>query len=799
MIYNYLKIAIRNIISVKTYAAINLIGLAIGFTCIILIASFVYGELSYDKFHSEKVRVFRVVNNHTSDAGELTKAAYTYAPLAGVINDNLAGLKDVLRLHEKQGLLWIDGGEKFLEKNFIYADSSFFRFFDFKITKGDVENPLSSPFSAVISEKLALKHFGSADPIGKTLNNQDDNGTNQLVVTAVMEDFPANSHLSADLICSMATLQKTQPWNFYWFYPPMYTYLQFENTPQVESTEKQITEFVQANVPDGFGTVDYQLQRLDNIHLHSQREGEFRATGNYTIVVLFIIVAFFILVIAAVNFMNLATARSVKKAKEVGVRKVMGAYRGQLLMQFLTESVLTSFFAFLVSIGLILVLTPSFEAVIHKSLSFDFLMTWQSAAIIVVALLIIGGLAGIYPSVFLSSFNPLTVLRQNSPQRSPGAVRRVLVIFQFFITSMLIIGTLVIYQQLNFMQSKNLGFDKAQLIVIPLEETKDQQNFELLKQMLKSHSAVEEITMTSGVPGTEGFYGFNYNVGTNPESVSAATLGTDEDFVETYNINIIRGRNFSEEISTDESESFLVNQAAIDFFGWDDGLGEDLTLTYYIDGPVVKKGQVVGIMEDFHFESLYHSIDPLVAHILPPSYYSQYLTVKLNTPDILEAIDFFEGQWSSFNSDRPFEYYLLDENLSKTYSSEIQLSQTFTWFAFLAIMVSCLGLIGLVAFSTEQRTKEIGIRKVMGASVTRILGLITKEYLVLIIVANLVAWPLGWYFLEQWLSDFAYRVSVEWTIFLYTCLSVIAIAMLAVGWLTLKAARNNPVKSLKYE
>jgi len=458
MIRNYIKIAFRNIWKGKTYAAINILGLAIGFTCILLILSFIYGELSYDKFHSKRELVYRVVNNYTDDdSGDLIEAAYTYAPLSGLISDNIIGVQKVLRIHEKQGLLWVNGKEKFIEKNFLYADSTFFQLFDFQILRGDRDHALDAPFSAVISQRLATKHFGTDNPIGQTINNQDDNGINQLTVTGVMADMPFNSHLEADIICSMVTLQKTQPWNFYWYYPPMYTYVQFSGPPEISKTEKQITEFVQSKVPEGFGTVDYKIQRLDQIYIHSQREGEFRATGNYTIVVMFIIIAVFILILAAINFMNLATARSIKKAKEVGIRKVMGAYRGQLLMQFLSESILTTFLAFSISIGLLFLSVGIFENVIDKELYFDFMLSWQSGLIVCAALVLIGSLAGVYPSLFLSAFNPVVVLKQNNPRQGPAFIRKLLVVFQFAISCLLILGTVVIFQQMNYMSNKNLG------------------------------------------------------------------------------------------------------------------------------------------------------------------------------------------------------------------------------------------------------------------------------------------------------------------------------------------------------
>lgn len=801
MFKNYFKIALRHIWRGKAYAAINIFGLAVGFTCILLILSFINGELSYDQFHSKKELVYRVVNDHIDDdSGELTQAAYTYAPLAGLINENIPGIKRVLRIHEKQGLLWVDGKEKFIEKNFIYADSTFFQLFDFKIASGGIENALNAPFSAVISQKFAVKHFGTDNPIGRTINNQDDNGINQLVIRAVMEDFPSNTHLEADIICSMTTLQKIQPWNFYWYFPPMYTYVEFSNPPLISEIEEQITKHVQPKVPQGFGSVDYKIQKLNQIYLHSQREGEFRATGNYAVVVMFIIIASFILIIAAINFMNLTTARSIKKAKEVGLRKVMGAHRRQLLLQFLTESTLTTFISFIISIGLLLLLTGVFETVIGKQLEFSFLMNWESTSIALAVLLLIGMIAGLYPSLFLSSFNPIAVLKQQQkPTQGPGFVRRVLVVFQFVISCLLILGTVVIYQQMSYMRGKNLGFDKEQILVIPLEETEDQQNFQLLKDLLSSHSSVKNVTMTSGVPGTDGFYGFSYNIGTNPETLGISTLGTDADFVDTYNVKIVQGRNFSSEIVSDESQSFLVNQAAVKSLGFDEPLGKELTLNYRLGKTVKKLGQIVGVIEDFNFESLYHTINPLVVHILPPSYFSQYISVKVHKGQSLEAISHFENEWKNFNPNRPFEFFFLDDNLNKNYQSEVQLSRTFTWFAALAIFVSCLGLIGLAAFSVEQRTKEIGIRKVMGASISSILKMISWEYVLLIVLANLIAWPIGWYFLSEWLNDFAYRASLSWYVFIGTGFGVLTMALVSVVVLTARAAKANPIQSLRYE
>ena len=801
MIRNYIKIAWRNISKQKFYSLINIIGLAVGFACIMLILAFVKGELSYDEFHQKKEQVFRVVNNHTDeDSGELTRAAYTYAPIAGLVMGNIAGVNRTLRIHEKQGLLWRDGDEKFIEKQFLYADSTFFEMFDFPLIQGDPNSVLKTPFSLVISQSIAKKYFGNTNPLGQKLSNQDDSGINQLTITGVMRDLPANTHLQADMICSMTTLQKTQPWNFSWYYPPMYTYLEFINQPDVSVAEKQITAFVQGKTPQGYGQVDYRLQALNDIYLHSKREGEFRPTGDYRLVIAFVAIAIFILVLASVNFVNLSTARSIKKAKEVGIRKAMGAYRKQLITQFTSESVLTTFISFFLSLGLLFVLTDLFESIIGKNVSFTSFFDINNALIISASLLIIGVLAGLYPAFYLSAIAPTGVSGSNQLIHSGKAkLRKSLVVFQFATSSLLIFGTLAIYQQMNYLQNKDLGFNQDRILVIPLEETKDQNNYELLKQQLLSLSSVASVTMTSGISGSDGFYAFNYNIGTDPEGVGIPTLGTDEDFNKTYNIRIKDGRDFSRDIVSDKENAFLINQATADRFGWENPIGQKLTLNYYIDRAIAKEGQVIGLVEDFHFESLYHEMQPLVMHILPPSYYAQYLSVKLNPTSIQTSIKDITGLWEGFNPSRPFEYFFLDDKLQKQYQSEVQLSKMLSWFSGLAIFVSILGLVGLITFTTEQRTKEIGIRKVLGAGVKNILYMISKEYLALIILANAFAFPVAWFYFNDWLNDFAYRTELSWVIFGGAIIGLLLLSIISVSLIASKAARINPVESLRHE
>ncbi|MEQ9426943.1 MAG: FtsX-like permease family protein [Cyclobacteriaceae bacterium] len=800
MLNHQIKFLLRSLLKKKSFALISILGLAVAFACILLIASYVRLEFSYDQFHEHKNDTYRVVNTITDeDTGEISDVAYTYAPLAPLIGANIEEASAITRIHEKQALMWVDGSDKFIEKNFLYADSAFFEIFTWESVYGNLEEALKVPFSLVITESLANKYFQNENPVGKTINHRDDNGTHKMHVRAVVKDLPGNSHLEADLICSMATLRSTQPWNFYWFYPPMYTYIKFDGAADVESVKTRITDLVKTNGPEGHRLVDYELQQLDQIHLHSQREGEFRATGNYSIVVIFIIIGAFILVIAVVNFINLATARSIEKSKEVGIKKVMGASRKTLIGQFITESVFTILIAFALSILIALLAKTYFENIIDKPLQFGFILDGLNPLVVLGMVLIIGLLAGIYPAIFISSFKPLSVVKKTVSGVRGLTLRKVLVVFQFTISSALILGTIVIYQQMMYLQDKQLGFDKEQVIVIPLEETADQNRFELLKEMIAPHSGVIATAMTSGVPGTDGFYGFGYQIGTDETTNSLQTLGTDWDFVETYKTEIIQGRGFDREITSDFDNSFIINEAAAKFLGWEEPIGEELTLNYYISGPINKKGQVIGVVKDFHFESLYQKVDPLVIHLMPASYYCQYVSVRVHPGQLTSTIDHLSGVWSTFNPDRPFDFFFLDDSLQKIYQSEQNLSKLMSVFATLAIIISSLGLLGLAAFSVQQRIKEIGIRKVLGASEISIFGMISKQYLWMIIIANLIAWPSALMFINEWLNNFAFRISINADVFIYALLAAMVVVFLSIGAILLRAVRSNAVETLRYE
>ena len=638
--------------------------------------------------------------------------------MGDLIKSHVPSVEKVVRMYPVPLLVSADKETKTKEPKFTFVDSLFFEVFSFQVMHGNLAKSLDEPFSAILTEKQAINYFGKSNVVGFDLFVEDEVKEYTFVITAVIKELPQNTHFNPGIIGSLNGMKSIQPWYNNWHYPPLYTYVQLKDGSTKSDLESQIQKMGEIHFPDYIKKEkrSYEAQRIADIHLKSDLEFEWQSNSNETYVSLFFLIAIFILLIACINFMNLATAQSTNRAMEVGIRKVMGAGKKQLVSQFLGESALTTFFSFLIALGLAeLVLIYFFNDLIGKEISLGYLFTGANLLHVLIIITVISFMAGAYPSFYLSAFKPIVTLRSKVLKiRGLGNLRKVMVTMQFFISCLLIIGTLLVLRQVNYLRYKNLGFDKEQIIALKLVARKDQQNYNVLKESLMKESKVINVALSATIPGTNDFYGWNVIPEGYPSDTeyTMRSLGVDEDYLSTYNIELIDGRDFSKDIHTDGKQAFIINQAAVDNFGWTNPVGKDFTLSIYTGKHELRKGKIIGVVKNFHFQSLYNRIEPLLIYINKHPYYSDYLNVKLAPGNIEESLNLLEAKWNNFNPDKPFEYYFVDQELEKFYDKEVRISRLFSSFAVISIIISCLGLFGLSAFTASQRTKEIGVRKV---------------------------------------------------------------------------------------
>ncbi|RLD22250.1 MAG: hypothetical protein DRI71_07770 [Bacteroidetes bacterium] len=803
MLKNYIKIAFRSLIKNKVYSFINLAGLSIGLACVMVIVSYVNLELSYDKFHNNHKDIYRITEYRTRNNQE-THSAMTFSPLADLLETQVPAVKKVVKMYPLSGLVSTDKINKFKETSFTLVDSVFFDVFTLKLLNGTLEGALDNPFSVVLPKNKALEYFGTTEVIGKELFFENASERFSFNITAVVEDFPQNSHFEPGFFASFSSINIIQPRYNNWFHPAIYLYVQLLPGFNGQDMDEQMTSMGEQHYPDYVKeSRHHEAQNIAEIHLNSDLASEWQANSNKAYVKLFAVIALFILLIACINFMNLATAQAGKRAKEVGMRKVMGAEKSQLLGQFLGESFIMTLLSFILAFGLAqLALNYFFNELIGKEISVINLLSGLNLLWIIISLLLVSLLAGSYPAFYLSGFKPITTLKGKVIKISGlGNVRKFMVTFQFFVSCLLIIGTLIVLQQINFLRNEKLGFDKEQIVAIGLVDRQDQNNYLALKDALMRESSIVNVAASSTLPGRDGFFSFPIVIeDSDDDQLTIKTLGIDQDYISTYNIEIIAGRDFNKDITTDLNQAFILNEAAVAKFGWDDALNKDFTLTVHTSKGMEKRvGKIIGVVKDFHYQSLYNLIDPLVIYVNTGQFYTNFLNVKFAPGNWEEAISLLTSKWKTFSPNKPLEYYFLDDELVKFYDSEVKIGRIFTVFAGLSIIISCLGLLGLSAFSAQQRVKEIGIRKVLGANISSILLLLFREYIVLIVLANLIAWPLGWYLSTEWLATFPYRTSLTIGVFLITIFGALIITLLTVSLQSMKAAVANPVKSLKDE
>lgn len=804
MLRNHFKIAWRNLVRNKSYAVLNVLGLSVGLACCIIITLYVLNELSYDKFHDNYDELYRVVETMDVE-GELETFASTFSALAPALKNSFPEIEHITHLYPISGLVTGPNNMKFQEDKMILADSSFLEMFSFKLLTGDQTSALDKPFSMLITPAIATKFFGNENPVGKSLSFKDARDKFDFEITGVIKTPPSNSHIKFDYILSYESLRTLRAWEYNRkYYPPMYTYAQIPSQSTVEKIESYIPQFsTQYYGDDNTSGNSFSFQPLSDIHLRSNLQNELSSNFDITYIYLFLSISGFILIIACINFMNLATASSMKRIKEVGMRKTLGAEKNQLIRQFLSEAILMTTLSMVIAVLIVEAAIPYFNSIAGKAIEFSLFSSWEPVIAFIALILIVGTLSGSYPAFYLSSFRPIQSLKGEKARQSFSSVffRRGLVVFQFFVSTGLIFGTVIVTQQLDFLKNSKLGFDKEEVLMIQMRETSDQINANTLKQELMKVPGVKSVSAASGVPGiASGISGFTVIPESNKaDSAILQTLTVDFGYLNTLGIDIQQGRDFSEEYGTDEASAFIINKTAADKFNWENPLGEELTLKYWLADEISKKGQVIGIVDDFQYNSLHKSIDPVIIHVLNQTYYHDYLALKLSTNDLQSIIADLELKWAAFNPERPMEYAFLDDTFDALYHSETRLSNIFNIFAILAVFIACLGLFGLASFSTEQRFKEIGIRKVLGAKVTDIVRLLGKEFTALVLISLCIGFPVAYLATTKWLNNFAERIDVSIWLFLFSSLTVLFVAWATISFQTVKAALMDPVKSLKSE
>lgn len=801
MLKNYLTVALRNFRKYKAYSVINVLGLAIGIACCVLIMLYVQDELSYDRFHDKTNRIYRIITSE-KDEGRMRHFANAYGPLAPALRTDFPEIKQAVRIFPYEVTLQAGGDRQFQEKHFFFADSSFFHVFSVIALRGDPVTALRHPNAVVLTQSTARRYFGTADPMGQTLRVE---GQFDFHVAAVVADLPENSHFHFDLLAPYQQVPEILGWEPHWYWPPVYTYVLLPPEVSPQRLESQFPGFITKNMKGvKEGERAFSLQPLTDIHLNPNLESEIEPTGNMAYVTLFSAIALFILLIACINFMNLSTARSMNRAREVGLRKVVGAGRSQLIKQFMAESVFYALIAMMLALGLVELLLPQFNVLVGKQIDVDYFRNLPISVGLIGLTLFVGLIAGSYPALFLSNFQPLKVL-QNRIQKFEGGggairLRAALVVLQFVISIVLIIATLVVKNQLDFVRSKQLGFNKEQIVVLPLRDEATQKNYEALKNSVLTHANVKQATVLSNFPWQTGFYGFPIHAeGMRKDAeMNFPVLLVDHDFIRTFEMEIIAGRDFSKEFGTDEKAAIILNETAVKKLGWNRPLQKKFTVKHIASGQPVE-GRVVGVVKDFHFQSLHHEIEPLAILIAPVDYYIDNLAVRIQGKNIAGTLTSLEQTWRQHVANRPFRYFFLDDDFESLYRKEEKLNDIFRSFALLAIFIACLGLFGLASFAAEQRRKEIGIRKTLGATVSSIIVLLTSEFTKLTLIANLIAWPVTFYLMRNWLENFAYRIDLDFPIFLMAGLIAFGIALFTVGAQAVRAALANPVEALRYE
>jgi putative ABC transport system permease protein len=795
----------------RAYALINVLGLAIGIASSILITLFIIYESSFDRFHDKAGRIVRVWVDGKLAESEIS-SAYTAVPTGPAFLEEIPEVVNYCRLEVWSDILIRNGEQTFLEDNFYWADSGFFEIFSFPLISGEPSGVLTEPRSMVISEKMARKYFGNEDAMGKTLRVFSDSTV--YTITGVMRDMPENSHIFCDFIVDMQSHHRVNRTE--WTSNNLFTYLLLEKEMEIETLNRkfepimrnyvgpEIKQYIGISMEDWEASGNYYMlkaQPLSDIHFNTDIEhGGLKPSSDKKYIYIFSIIALFIIMIACINFMNLSTARSAGRAREVGLRKVVGSVKSQLVWQFLAESFIMVVLALVIALLVVELVLPVFQSRTQVSLSLNYFANWYTIPSLIGFALVVGLMAGSYPAFFLASFRPVAVIagKLEAGTRS-STLRSILVVFQFGISIFIILGTLVISRQLNYLLNKELGFYKDQLAVIERFSVVGRERVETFKQEIAKIPGVVSSASSTMIPGHTNNYNAFMMEGRPPDQTFLLEVNwADHDFPETYGFKIIQGRFLSSEYASDSS-NIVINETAVRNFGIEDPLKTNLVQPGD-EGIEVNRMPVVGVMGDFHNSSLHNEIRPYMIRTRPAEWnWIPYLTVRLEAQDMRGTLKQIENVWHEFTSDQPFQYFFLDDDFAARYEQEKRTRIIFLVFSVLAIFVASLGLLGLTAFTTEQRTREIGIRKAMGANALQIVRLVSRETVLLIGIATLLAWPVAFYFTRNWLNDFAYRIELGLAPFLLSFAFALVISLITISFQTVVAALKNPADALRYE
>jgi len=808
MFKNYLLSAVRNITKSPFYALLNIIGLSVGLATFIFIYMYVSDELSYDKYNEKYQRIYRLESNFTIGSKH-DFFAIVPVPMGPALKIEYPEIEQFVRFNDIDNVLVKVGDKEFYENNFYFADSTVFDVFTYKSVMGELKGSLVEPNTIVLTRKIAKKYFGNDNPIGQTI---ETGSGRQYKVTAVIENLPGNTHLKFDALISATTLSKIygeeefnsmEPGRFWNI--GVYTYVLLNPNSSIESIHEKFPDFYakyMKSVGDQINA-SYSLMTtpLADIHLTSKLSSDL-PTGNKSYVYIFSAIALFVLILAAINYMNMATARSAQRSREVGMRKVMGAERHQLIWQFLSESVLLSIIALLIATAVVYVLMPDFNHLTGKILSFGFLLQPSVIIQIILVALVIGLVSGSYPAFYLSSFSPLLVLKGNAggSGKSSLLLRRILVIFQFFVAIVIIISTLVVSDQLHYLKNKDLGFDKNNVVVLELQDSAFRSKVESMKDVLLQSPDIISAANSSGVPGRNSWIQV-MDVEQKSEMKEFGVILTqcDYEYPKTMKFKIVAGRDFDRNMGTDDTAAVIINEMAAKQFGWtEDPLGKKIHYGYDLKKQGGRIMKVIGMVKDYHFNSLHNKIEPIIMFISPEPRY--LLSVRYKEGRQKEALPYIEKTWNDFNAKRSFDYKMLSDIQEEMYQGEEKISQIFLIITVLTIFIALLGLFGLSSFIAEQRTREIGIRKVNGATMLDILILLYKEIFILIFIGFIIAAPVAYWRLSEWLqSSFIYYVSISWISILLAGLIAMVIGLGTISFHVIRASTSNPADAIKYE
>lgn len=799
MFKNYLKISLRNLFKNKIFSFINIAGLAIGFLCFTLIFIFIKNELGYDTFHKKADWIYRPVEIQHDPGVGTQHVAVTMGPLAPALKADFPEIVQATRIYRATNIFYKIGENGYFEDGTCLVDPDMFDIFTIPFVKGDPTTALNDPNNLVITEEIAHKFFGNEDPIGKTITASHYFGQDEFIIKGVIENYPKNSHINFTILGSFSFLENRLSWMKSWYTNSMATYVVLRGGTDVAGLEAKFPNFLRkyrTEEPEN-DDLELYLQPLKDVHLYSNhiRYQTFNnRQGSINIIYTFSIIAIFIIMIACINFMNLSTARSSKRAREVGIRKVLGSDKKNLIYQFLGESILISFLALILSYFLIELIYPVFKSILGDRIISNYYHELGFIVQLIGIALLVGIISGSYPAFYLSTILPISTLKgRYTASKSGTLLRKVLVLIQFSIAIGLIASTGIVMDQMRYIKDKDLGYDKEQIVYLPLKTNESRKKLQILKTEFLKNTNIVNVSATSGLTGGSGSQGTMIAINNNEEQKMMMRYSfVDFDYLSTMGMDLKTGRNFSRQISSDTTSSVIINETAVREFGWDNPIGME-----FKGDEGEPNYNVIGVVKDYHFYSLRQKIEPLIMFVGGRRLF--YIVIKINTANIQSTLDYIEKTWNNYLPNHPFDYAFLDEYFDRMYKSESNTGKLFGYFSLIAILIGCMGLFGLASFTVEQRTKEIGVRKVLGATVSNIVTLLSKDFMKWVVLSGIIAYPTVYFLMKNWLSNFAYRTNIQILTLILAGFTVVLVAFLTVSFQSIKAAMTNPAKTLRYE